>query len=133
MQQRIAEPLLLVGSIPGDTAAEVMNQWGGGLGKRLAAVPDGEIGERSAWITFLAYRTFHPNPAMETVQRPLPYSPEDPREWRSPDRDWIRSITRISGCQNKGRRHKPFTSIPWVMRRSDRLLCNFQAVCALTA
>lgn len=89
MTNHIDEPILLVGSIPGDTAEEVMSQWGGGLGTALAALPDGEVGDRRAWITILAYRVFDGHPALETLRHPLPLDPSNPDEWRDPEGDWI--------------------------------------------
>jgi hypothetical protein len=89
MKRHLHEPILLVGSIPGETAGDVMRQWGEGLGARLAALPDGEVGDRRIWIIFLAHRVYNGHPALETVGRPRPYDPEDPADWRGPDGDWI--------------------------------------------
>ena len=48
--------LLLVGSIPVQTAEEAFRRVGAPLGPWLAYMPDGEVGERSYWIDGLAYR-----------------------------------------------------------------------------
>ena len=42
----MAKELLLVGSIPSETAEEVFRVFGGALGRSLPYIPDGEIGER---------------------------------------------------------------------------------------
>ena len=82
-------PLLLIGSLPGESARAVMAQWGEVLGPRLLALPDGETGYRRMWMEFLCSRVFEPNPAIETRSRPPPVDPEDPADWRSPGEDWI--------------------------------------------
>ena len=82
-------PLLLIGSLPGDSARAVRAQWGGALGPRLLALPDGETGYRRMWMEFLCCRVFEPNPAIETRSRPPAVDPADPTDWRSPGDDWI--------------------------------------------
>lgn len=66
----MARNLLLVGSIPYDTAEEVMTRFGGPLGAHLPAVPDGETGERRSWVNRLSYQIFNGHPALETLHRP---------------------------------------------------------------
>ena len=82
-------PLLLIGSLPGDSARGVMAQWGEALGPRLLALPDGETGYRRMWMEFLCSRVFEPNPAIETRSRPPAVDPDDPADWRRPGDDWI--------------------------------------------
>ena len=82
MTARVTEPLLLVGSIPGNDAATVMGDWGAGLKSRIAAIPDGEPDRRRGWITFIAAGALHENPALETLRQPVPYNPDDPADWR---------------------------------------------------
>ena len=89
MTTRIDQPLLLCGSLAGDTAREVMQMWGGALGDRIAAFPDGEVGYRSQWTEFLSHGVFNGHPALETVNRPPPYDSDDPDDWRGPDGDWV--------------------------------------------
>ena len=72
--------LLLVGSVPLDTAAAVMRTCGGAIGDHVAALPDGEVGDRSIWVVCQAYRVFHEHPDLETVARP-----DDP----DPEKAWI--------------------------------------------
>jgi len=68
--------VFLVGSIPLDTVDEVFHLCGTLLGDRLASIPDGEVGDRAYWIIYVAYRTYHGHPEIETLQRP------EPPEWK---------------------------------------------------
>ena len=68
----MVQDLLLVGSIPLETAEEVFRVFGGALGRRLSYMPDGEIGERQYWIDGLAYRVLNGHPDLETLRRPAP-------------------------------------------------------------
>ncbi|MBF6567654.1 MAG: hypothetical protein IVW54_02110 [Candidatus Binataceae bacterium] len=71
----MAEPpqnLLMVGSVPLDTAEEVFRALAAKLGPYLSCIPDGEVGERHRWITFQAYRVMHGHPEIETLLRPAP-------------------------------------------------------------
>src|ERR1041384_2664032 len=43
----------LVGSVPGDSAAEVFEKVSAALGPHLKRIPDGETGERADWIIWL--------------------------------------------------------------------------------
>jgi hypothetical protein len=69
--------VLLVGSVPGETAAEVMRTCAEGIGRYLSCLPDGETGYRRVWIMFLAATIYHGHPALETVQRPQPLAGQD--------------------------------------------------------
>jgi hypothetical protein len=62
--------LLLVGSIPLDTVEEVMRTFGGPLGRHLAAMPDGEVGERRSWVNRFSYLLFNGHCDLETLRRP---------------------------------------------------------------
>ena len=62
--------LLLVGSVPLDTAEEVMRTFGGALGRYLPALPDGETGERRSWVNRFGYLLFNGHVDLETLQRP---------------------------------------------------------------
>lgn len=77
----MTDKLLLVGSIPFDTAEEVFRAFGRAIGEWLPYMPDGEIGERRYWIDGIAYRVFNGHPQLQTVQRPGPdaYGPDT---WR---------------------------------------------------
>jgi hypothetical protein len=75
--------LLMVGSLPLDTAEEVMRLCGARLGRWLPCIPDGEVGDRKIWIVGLGYRVYHGHPEIETLNRPAPI---DGREnWRPRD------------------------------------------------
>jgi len=64
--------LLLVGSLPLETAHEVMTSCAHQLGPWLPCIPDGEVGDRAVWINSLGYRVYHGHPDIETVNRPAP-------------------------------------------------------------
>ena len=81
--------VLLVGSVPGASAEEVMRLCAGGLGGYLACLPDGETGRRRAWINFLAAGVYAANADLQTVSRPLPIDPSAADEWRPAGEDWI--------------------------------------------
>jgi hypothetical protein len=68
----MARELLLVGSIPLDTAEQVFRTFGAALGQWLDYLLDGEIGERRYWIDGLAYRVLNGHPEIETLRRPAP-------------------------------------------------------------
>jgi hypothetical protein len=62
--------LLLVGSIPYDTAEDVFKNFGRPLGAFLRTIPDGEVGPRTHWISRIHYQVFALHPDLEIVQRP---------------------------------------------------------------
>ena len=64
--------LLLVGSIPLDTAEDVFHSFGASLGPSLKAIPDGEVGPRKHWISRVHYQVLSGHPELETVRRPQP-------------------------------------------------------------
>lgn len=78
---RIDSPLLLVGSVPFRTPTEVFQTFGSRLGSSLAAIPDGEPGDRSMWVDFLAVRTYREHAQIDTVASPEPTG--DPDDWKS--------------------------------------------------
>jgi hypothetical protein len=69
---RMSGAVLLVGSVPGETATEAMRTCAEGVGPYLSCLPDGETGYRSWWINFLAATIYHGHPALDTLQRPQP-------------------------------------------------------------
>jgi hypothetical protein len=71
-EREAAARVHLVGSVPVPSAEDALRVAGPIVGDRVAALPDGEPAERSAWVHFLAYRTFYPSLAFRTVQRPAP-------------------------------------------------------------
>lgn len=64
------DDIMLVGSVPFDTAEEVFDVFGATLGQHLCAVPDGEVGPRSHWISRLHYQVLAVHPGLEVVRRP---------------------------------------------------------------
>jgi hypothetical protein len=68
----MSDELLLVGSIPLETAEAVFRSLGGPLGQYLAYMPDGEIGDRQYWIDGIGYRVLNGHPEIETLKRPAP-------------------------------------------------------------
>ena len=54
----MGQALLLVGSIPLETAEDVMLKFGGELGRYLPAMPDGEVGVRRSWVNRFCYLLF---------------------------------------------------------------------------
>jgi hypothetical protein len=64
--------LLLVGSIPLDSAEDVMRSFGSALGPSLKAMPDGETGPRKHWISRIHYQVLATHPDLEIVRRPRP-------------------------------------------------------------
>lgn len=69
---RMSKDLLLVGSIPLETEEQVLLTCGHTVGNFVPCLSDGEPGDRSYWIAYLAYRFFHGNPGVETLHRPPP-------------------------------------------------------------
>jgi hypothetical protein len=66
----MADNMLLVGSIPYDTAEEVFDKFGMPLASDLIALPDGEVGLRSHWISRIHYQVFAVHPDVEIIRRP---------------------------------------------------------------
>jgi len=67
----MSDELLLVGSIPLETAEAVFRRFGP-LGAHLAYLPDGEIGDRQYWVDGIGYRVLNGHPEIETLKRPAP-------------------------------------------------------------
>ncbi|MEA2967353.1 MAG: hypothetical protein QOE78_614, partial [Alphaproteobacteria bacterium] len=68
----MSEQLLLVGSIPLDTPQDVFETFGAPLGRLLSAVPDGEVGPRSHWISRIHYQVFAGHPELDILAHPRP-------------------------------------------------------------
>ena len=66
----INEKLLLVGSVPFDSAERVLCRASERLGCHLDAIPDGEVLDRRFWILRMAFQVFNGHAAFETVHRP---------------------------------------------------------------
>lgn len=76
---RMLGDVLLVGSVPLQTAEEVFRICAQTIGNAVSCLPDGEVGDRSVWVNFQAYRVFYLHPQLETLHRPqrgpAPWSP----------------------------------------------------------
>lgn len=68
----MSDELLLIGSIPLDTAQDVFESFGATLGPYLSAIPDGEVGLRKHWISRVHYQVFALHPDLEVLQQPRP-------------------------------------------------------------
>jgi hypothetical protein len=64
--------LLFVGSVPFDTAEDVLRSLGGRFGGQVPALPDGEVGERRSWVNRLSYQIFNGHLNLDTLKRPEP-------------------------------------------------------------
>jgi hypothetical protein len=62
--------VLLVGSVPLESACEVFTTCATALGSHLETIPDGEVGPRKTWIQCQALLVFNDHPDIETVARP---------------------------------------------------------------
>jgi hypothetical protein len=82
------DELLLVGSVPLETAEDDMRRFGGALGQYLPALPDGETGERRSWVNRLCYLVFNGHPDLETIRRPKPVDGREQLLPRTRDEAW---------------------------------------------
>jgi hypothetical protein len=62
--------ILLVGSVPLESAREVFTTCATALGRHLETIPDGEVGPRKTWIQCQALLVFNGHPSIETITRP---------------------------------------------------------------
>lgn len=61
--------LLMVGSVPFDTAEEVFRACGRHVGDYISSVPDGEFGPRTSWIGYLARDVYDGHPEIDTLSK----------------------------------------------------------------
>ncbi|MDB5579249.1 MAG: hypothetical protein JWR80_4425 [Bradyrhizobium sp.] len=66
----LQDKLLLVGSMPFDSAEEVLIKTSNTLGGHLDCMPDGEVLDRRYWILRMAFQVFNGHPALETTHYP---------------------------------------------------------------
>ncbi|MDE0062166.1 MAG: hypothetical protein OXP09_13140 [Gammaproteobacteria bacterium] len=64
------EKLLLVGSVPFESAEQVLHMASDMLGGHLDSIPDGEVLDRRFWILRMAFQVFNGHAAFETLHRP---------------------------------------------------------------
>ncbi len=67
---RVTGDVLLVGSMPFDTAEEAMRLSGEKIGPYVPALPDGETGDRVTWVGSLPLRIFSAHPDLVESHRP---------------------------------------------------------------
>jgi hypothetical protein len=91
--------VLLVGSIArpedGWSVEDVFRHSATTLGSYVSVMPDGEVGDRSAWITYIARHAYHSHPDLVTLSRHTfedwkPRSYDD--QWRFAVRDGVAEI-----------------------------------------
>lgn len=83
-----AAPILLVGSVPGQSVEEVFRACAKGTHNEALALPDGELDYRRSWVNFLAFVVYDGHPDIETITRPLPVGAV-PNDYRAPGGDWV--------------------------------------------
>lgn len=64
--------VLLVGSVPLDSAEDVFLTFGQKLASHLDALPDGEVGPRRHWISRVHYQVLAGHQQLEVVRHPAP-------------------------------------------------------------
>ena len=64
--------VMMVGSVPYQTAEEVFDLLGPSMGDLLVGVPDGEPGYRNMWMVFNGPFVYEPHPDIEVVNKPKP-------------------------------------------------------------
>lgn len=74
----VRSDVLLVGSLPFDTAEEALRLAGEGLRGHIAWLPDGEVGERINWVGMLPLVVFPDNPTLEETMAPPEQELEQP-------------------------------------------------------
>jgi len=84
----MGQALLLVGSIPLETAEDVMLKFGGELGRYLPAMPDGEVGERRSWVNRFCYQLFNGHADLDTLRKPSRADGREPLLPRTRDESW---------------------------------------------
>src|ERR671931_2169114 len=67
MGSRVTSDLLLVGSLPTDSAEGAFRAAGELFNGLVFALPDGETGPRAAWVGYERERLVRPHPDVETV------------------------------------------------------------------
>lgn len=81
--------VLLVGSVPLETAEEVFRTFGAPLGPALRTLPDGEVGPRRHWISKIHYQVLSGHPDLETLRRPQPEAGVERLNPRNAGDSWL--------------------------------------------
>lgn len=83
--------LLLVGSVYREeedwSVKEIFENCASQLGSHVSMLPDGDPGDRSFWIVYLAYRTYYKHPDIVTLSKPG----EDDDEYMGGKSSWWKS------------------------------------------
>jgi hypothetical protein len=66
---RMSGDVHLVGSMPFETAEEVLRASAGTIGHLVTALPDGEVGDRRNWVRYLPLRVYSEHPQLEETSR----------------------------------------------------------------
>jgi hypothetical protein len=88
----VNDDVLLVGSIPLDTAEEVFATFGATLGPSLKAMPDGEIGPRKHWVSRVHYQVLAGHPDLDIVRRPAPENGVERLNPRNAGDSWLFTV-----------------------------------------
>jgi hypothetical protein len=67
MAKRVHSELLLVGSLPADSAESALRSAAGFFGDLVFALPDGETGPRAGWVSYEREKLVRPNEAVVTL------------------------------------------------------------------
>jgi hypothetical protein len=67
MARRVNSELLLVGSLPADSAQAALRSAAGLFGDLVFALPDGETGPRAGWVSYERERLVRPNEGVVTL------------------------------------------------------------------
>ena len=81
-------PLLLVGSVPLDSAEDVFRSFGQPLGRYLRYLPDGEVGLRRHWISRIHYQVLALHPDVEVTRQPALDDGRERLHPRDPGDSW---------------------------------------------
>jgi hypothetical protein len=68
MTRRVNSDLLLVGSLPADSAEGALRAAGEFFGDLVFALPDGETGPQAGWVSYERERLARPNPGVVVLQ-----------------------------------------------------------------
>lgn len=90
---RVTGSVHLVGSLYREIenwgVPEIFAHCASALGPRASMLPDGEVGDRQWWVTFLAFRVMYPHPDMEVVTCPDPNRTYLDRYTAEADEAWL--------------------------------------------
>jgi len=80
--------LLLVGSVPLDSAEDVFRSFGQPLGRYLRYLPDGEVGLRRHWISRIHYQVLALHPDIKVTRQPALDEGRERLHPRDPGDSW---------------------------------------------